>query len=96
MKPSTGMNLKATLDAHEIHNNTKPQFPYRMNRWRYDTYLKRSLGFNPRGIFSGWVLKGGIAYIVYYYVIRRQPHISHWNREGYFYESAHKAPKAVY
>src|SRR5690348_16656450 len=83
--------FKYYLEKHENHYNTRPQFIYRTHRFKFNTFLRRPLSFfSPWYSFNGWVFKGGLAYLAWYYLLQRKPHTPHWNRQGYHYETKHK------
>ncbi len=92
----TGKKLfKYYLEEKEAYHNSRPQFDYRINRWKFNTYLRVPFSLVPRNMFYGWVLKGSIAYFLYFLLIKRTPYVKHINRQGYEYEKAHKAEQNV-
>jgi len=85
--------FKFHLDVNENYYNTRPEYLYRMNRFKYNTAIMKPLSFfAPAYNAQGWILKGALVYFAYYWMFKREPYTKHWNREGYIYESAHKTP----
>jgi hypothetical protein len=84
--------FKYYLDKNKEYHGSRPQFDYRINRWRFNTFVRRPMALVPWSIFSGWIMKGAYLYIAYYILFKSTPFVKHWNREGYEYEREHKAP----
>ena len=84
--------FKFHLDQYENKHNTRPEFLYRMNRSRFNTSIMRPVALAPWYIGQGWIVKGAVAYFIYYWLFVRQPYTKHWNRQGYYYEEHHKTP----
>lgn len=85
--------FKHYLDIVEKRHNEKPLFLYRINRWRFNTLLRKPLTIAPYYIGHGWLTKGAFVYFVYYWTLKRNPELMHLNREGYYYEPQHKTTK---
>jgi hypothetical protein len=89
--------FKYYLDQYEHKHNTRPEFFYRMHRSKFQTMVMRPVSFfAPWYSTSGYLFKGAVIYLVYYWVFKSQPHTKHWNREGYVYEITHKTPNAQF
>lgn len=85
-----GPNFLKHLTELENTYNTRPQFIYRLNRFRYDTFLRIPHNISLRPWTGGWVLKGIMAYSVFYLLLRRTPTVPYLNREGYYnYDYGH-------
>jgi hypothetical protein len=83
--------FKYYLDKNREYHANRPQFDYRINRWKFNSQFRRPFAIIPWHFFSGWVGKGACLYIAYFFLFKRQPFIKHWNRQGYEYEKEHKA-----
>ena len=81
-------------DSQKYHAN-RPEFDYRLNRWKFNTYLRNPCAIVPRNMFMGWSLRGSLVYLIYYYLIKQKPLVKHWNRQGYQYEKEHKGEPQV-
>ena len=92
---SEGKSLfKFVLDTHENNHNTRRQFHYRINRFKFNSSIRKPLSFfAPWYSTHGWLWKGVVAYVAYYWLFKRTPEVKHWNREGYYYEEDVKTPK---
>jgi len=89
--------FKFYLDQHENNHNTRSQFFYRVNRFKFFSSIRKPLTFfAPWYTTHGWLSKGVVAYLIYYYLIKKTPEVKHWNREGYNYEEEVKTPKLTY
>jgi hypothetical protein len=87
--------FKYYLDKNKEYHANRPQFDYRINRWKFNTYLRVPAAIVPWNLYSGWVMKGAYIYIAYYLLFKRSPLVKHWNREGYNYEKIHKTEPGV-
>jgi len=74
----------------------RPDFFYRTNRWRLETIMRRPMTFAPWYFGNGWIMKGAMLYLAYYYLIKSTPYAKHWNRVGYEYETHHKTNKSAF
>jgi hypothetical protein len=87
--------FKYYLEKKKAYHASRPQFDYRVNRCKFNTHFRVPYSLIPWNMYSGWVMKGAYIYIAYYYLLKRQPFIKHWNREGYEYEKQHKTEPNV-
>lgn len=62
--------FKHYLTEYKNYNQERPQFLYRIERWRFNTILRRPFHIAPWYTFNGWLLKGCIAYLAYYFLLK--------------------------
>lgn len=75
--------------------NNRPEFLYRLNRWRFDNIRRIPGNFSIGYLTKGWIVKGFVAYSLFYILIKRKPVTSYWNREGYYsYDPDHHTYKS--
>lgn len=87
--------FKEALSENAREYNNRPEFIYRIHRWKF-TNLKR-IPFSLSTFYhcNGWVLKGFFLYSSFYILFRSKPEVPKWNREGFDgYDSGHHAFKS--
>jgi len=78
------VNFAKDLKHLETEYNTRSQFVFRMNRFKFNNGVR--IPYSPvsiRTITGGWLLKGALAYTLFYYTCKRLPISPYLNREGY-------------
>ena len=90
MSRSNNILFNQTLKEIEKEYNTRPEFQYRLGRFKFDNFLRVPLAITFRHHTGGWFVKGLFLYVAYYILLKRRPLEPYLNRVGYYsYDSGH-------